>query len=96
VGTLNDVGPALAAVIAAVGLAVRRGGGAGMGRFFKEVIRGREQARAEQERHAGFAALLERLPPGSHLVVRQGPEGDHSMEVRAERRPCPADQRSAP
>lgn len=93
-GTLNDVAPALAAVIAAVGLAVRRG--AGVGRFFKEVIRGREQARAEQERHAGLAALLERLPPGSRLVVRQGPEGHHSMEVRTDRRPCPADQRSAP
>lgn len=93
---LNDVAPALAAAVATVGLAARRGSGAGVWRFLKEAVRYREHVRAEQERHAGLAALLERLPPGSRLVVRQEPGGRHSMEVRTERRPSPPDQCNAP
>lgn len=87
VGELIDVAPTLAAAAAAVGWAAGRGRWAGMWRFLGEVARYRGLVRAERERRAGFAALVERLPPGGSLVVRQEPGGHHSMEVCSAPRP---------
>lgn len=93
-GTLTEAAPILAA--AAAGLAAGHGRGANLWGLLTEAIRRREAARTERERHAGLAALVERLPPGSRLIVRQGPGGRHSMEVRTEPRPPAADRCSTP
>lgn len=84
-GTLTDAAPVLAA--AAAGLAAGHGRGANLGGLLREAIRRREAVRTERERHAGLVALVQRLPPGSRLIVRQGPGGRRSVEVRTE--PCP-------
>ncbi|MFI9764972.1 hypothetical protein ACIHFB_44405 [Streptomyces sp. NPDC051963] len=86
--------PILAA--AAAGLAARHAGGAHAWGLLKEAFRFREAVRAERERHAGLVALVERLPPGSRLVVRQEPGGRRSMEIRTEPRPPTPDRCSTP
>ncbi|MFD7874894.1 hypothetical protein ACFV5G_12435 [Streptomyces sp. NPDC059766] len=86
VGTLKDAAPIFAA---AAGLAGGHGPGVNLWGLLKEAIRHREAVRTEREQHAGLVALVERLSPGSRLVVRQGPSGRRSMEVRIDLDPCP-------
>lgn len=93
-GTLTDAASILAA--AAAGLAAGYGRGANLWRLLKEAIRHREAVRTERERHAGLVALVERLPPGSRLVVRQEPGGRRSTEVRTEPYPSAPDRCSTP
>lgn len=95
-GTLNEVTPVLAAGVAVAGLAARRGRQAGVWRFLKEAVRYHQHVRAEHARQAGLAALLERLPPGSHLVVRQGSGGRQSVEIRTECCTTTTDQHNIP
>ncbi|ALV30711.1 hypothetical protein AS200_00295 [Streptomyces sp. CdTB01] len=64
--------------------------------LLKEAVRSRQAVRTERERHAGLAALVERLPPGSRLVVRQEPGGHHSMEVRTQPHPPGPDRCDTP
>jgi hypothetical protein len=94
VGTLTDAAPILAA--AAAGLAAGHGRGANLWGLLTEAIRRREAVRTERERHAGLVALVERLPPGSRLVMRQGPSGGHSMEIRTEPHPPAPDRCGTP
>lgn len=84
--TLTDAAPILAAAVA--GLAAGHGRGANLWGLLKEAIRHRGSVRTESEQHAGLVALVERLPPGSRLIVRQGPGGRRSVEVRTD---CPPD-----
>ncbi|MGF0174529.1 hypothetical protein ACQF36_29730 [Streptomyces sp. Marseille-Q5077] len=86
-GTVNDVAPMLAAAAAAVGWVAGRGRWSGMWRFLGEVARHRGAVRTERERRAGLVDLVERLPPGGSLVVRQEHGGQHSMEVSCAPRP---------
>ncbi|MFE5374747.1 hypothetical protein [Streptomyces mirabilis] len=76
---LHEAAPVLAAVAAAVGWMARRGGRAGLWQLLGDMARGRSRMRAERERRY---ALVERLPPGSRLVVRESPSGQSSMDVR--------------
>lgn len=86
-GAVNDVAPVLAAAAAAIGWVTGRGCWSGTWRCLREVIRHRSAVRTERERCAGLVALMERLPPGGSLVVRQEPGGHHSMEVCSAPRP---------
>lgn len=85
--TLNDMAPMLAAAVAVVGWVAGRGRWTEMWRFLGEVARNRGAVRTERERRAGLVALVERLPQGVSIVVRQEPDGQHSMEVRSAPRP---------
>ncbi|WP_432189942.1 hypothetical protein [Streptomyces sp. Tue6028] len=93
-GTLTDVAPLLAAT--AAGLAARHTRGAHVWAILKEAVRFREAVRTERERHAGLVALVERLPPGSRLVVRQEPGGHHSVEVHTQPHPLAPDRCGTP
>lgn len=82
VDQLHEAAPVLAAVAAAVGWMARRGGRAGLWQLLGDMARGRSRMRAERERRDALVELVERLPPGSRLVVRESPGGQSSMDVR--------------
>jgi hypothetical protein len=82
VGQLHEAAPVLAAVAAAVGWMARRGGRAGLWQLLGDMARGRSRMRAERERRYVLVELVERLPPGSRLVVRESPGGQSSVDVR--------------
>ncbi|MEU6309669.1 hypothetical protein [Streptomyces sp. NPDC047014] len=88
-GTLTDAVPIVAAAVA--GLAAGRGRGAHVWRLLRETLRQREAARAGRE----LVDLVERLPPGSSLVVRQEPGGRRSLEVRTIKHAPPRSRRGA-
>ncbi|MER5878471.1 hypothetical protein ABT119_21455 [Streptomyces sp. NPDC001910] len=93
-GTLTDAIPILTAAAAA--LAAGHDHGAKLWGLLQQAIRHRETVRTERERHAGLAALVERLPPGSRLIMRQGPSGLHSVEIHTEPRPPAPDRCGTP
>lgn len=82
VGAVHEVAPVLAVVAAAVGWMAHRGGWAGLWRLLGEMARSRSAVRTERERGYVLVELVERLPPGSRLVVREGPGGQSSVDVR--------------
>ncbi|MFE4997830.1 hypothetical protein ACFRH4_42190 [Streptomyces mirabilis] len=79
---LREVASVLAAVAAAVGWVARRGGRAGLWQLLGDMARGRSGMRTERERRYALVELVECLPPGSRLVVRESPGGQRSMDVR--------------
>ncbi|PBC92479.1 hypothetical protein BX281_0138 [Streptomyces sp. Ag82_O1-15] len=94
VGQLHEAAPVLAAV-AAVGWTARHGGRAGPWKLVGDMVRGRSRMRAERERRYALVELVERLPPGSRLVVRESPGGQSSLDVRTARPSRTTDGRDA-
>lgn len=79
---LHEVASVLTAVVAAVGWRARRGSQTGLWKLLRDMTRGRSRMRVERERRYALVELVERLPPGSHLVVSQSPSGQSSVDVR--------------